>query len=215
MRVQVSPVSQVPTRPLLFDGLKEVGPEWLKKHINILSLNRSFAHIALALATLMGGVAFDWNEYSIFYLTGLSLALALTCLLFISESPRKNNFSIRDRVSFVKSLSLFLQTKKGKNLFIFIVAMAFIEALHTPVFIFQQGLLKSYGLSGSAIGLIIATELFFSSIGIYVAPKLSFLGLKTLIFVATTVVSLCAFSLAAGVSVVWVVISLILIVSCA
>ena len=198
---------------LLYDGLKEAGADWQKKHIHILSKSRVYMTVSFALGTLAGGFLFDVDKHFIFLATAISLSLGLVCLFFIDESWRRRGKTTEKR-SLTRELKAFLKTGQGKNLLLFILGIAFLEGLHTPFFIFSQSLFKEYGISGKNIGFLIASGYLVSSLGLHFSPhfaKWGSKGLKKLIFGTTLTTALACALVATRPELPWMVLLFLLI----
>lgn len=168
---------------LLYDGLKEAGPQWESRYLAITSRANGVTNIAMGAAIALGGFLFALGWDFVYWSFAVCMALGAVCTLVLSESRRSVAGETHGlRIGLFRNLSTFFKDRCGKQLLAFLLGMGFLEASHAPFFIYIQVLFKSYGLSEAWIGCVIASAMGGTALGYLVADRLAPVGLKGLVY---------------------------------
>lgn len=166
---------------LLYDGLKEAGPQCEAKYLAVSSRARGIMNLSMGGAIALGGVIFGFGWNFVYFCFAAAMILGAFCMLSLGESKRESSGE-PGSPTLIESLRTFFKDRRGKALLGFLVGMGFLEASHAPFFIYTQVLFKSYGLSEKWIGCLIASSMGVTALGYLVAEKLAPLGVKGIVY---------------------------------
>jgi MFS family permease len=180
----------------LFDRIEPHMPEAESLYLRISALWRTLSNFALAFAVAVG----PWlrgSDWSLCYIAfgGLMLLASILCFA-LSEPSRRLASDSREVNSLPQMLKEFCSTSEGHRLLSFIGIMAFLEASHTPLFIFMQLKLKGIYSDERWIGFAVAAVLVFSSLSLRFVPLLEQISLRRKMLVTLCSVSIATFALA-------------------
>ena len=170
---------------LLFDGLKQAGTSWLLRHIEYMSRARSYALVALALASLVGGLIFEVHPPLVFVLSALSIAVALVLVVWIPESSSHERGRGRSKIT---RGQLYPFIKESRLLF-FMVTLSLLEGMHTTFFIFFQKFLIEKGVSYSGVGFCVAAAFLTSALATYLSSYFKKIKVISLVGVVSCILS--------------------------
>jgi len=168
---------------LLFDGLKDKSDIEKQKYVTHSGKARSLSNIALGLAIVSGGFISERSWILVYSLYGACLLIAASFILSIRENtthPVKSDDAPHESEQTIfHQLKQFFSEPKGFSLILFILGMGFIEASHTPFFIFGQILFKDLGMKASSIGIFVALAMGLTAIGYIYVDRLKRFSLQT------------------------------------
>jgi MFS family permease len=167
------------TSALLYDGLKGAGPVWLKTHVSELGRLRAMSTLCMAASMAAAGFFYGVNSDVVFFLTAATASLSAAVLAFVDESPRESADSGKRLSNITSTLYAFAKSKTGKNLLVLMLSLSLLEAVHTPIFIMSQSLLKDMGLTPAQLTAVLAVNFLVSAAGMYYAPHLSIRNLRS------------------------------------
>lgn len=184
---------------LLYDSLVSIGRE--KEYLKINGRVQAVGAIVLGMAMSAGGwlQAVSWNYVYLAY--SASYFVALTIFLSMDEPVTKKNFEHNsiNVENFPLEIKQFFKNRKGKWIFIFMVACGLVDAAATPYFIYGQIQLEQKNFSILEISLFYSLVQFLSGIAYILADSISSrYGLKALSFstllILTMLMGLTVFS---------------------
>jgi MFS family permease len=169
---------------LLYDGLKESGR--LDSHLGWLSKIRSLGTLSMGASIVAGGFMYEMLPVSVFWASAAAAAIGFTLIWPVPEP--KVHESAAQQPGTIKSLRLFFNHSKGRDLLVFLGGMAAIEMAITPFFIFSQSLFHSQGLSEKSVSVILGGGFLISAIAQAAAVRAKNFSLMTMVtFIGLTV----------------------------
>jgi len=146
------------TFSLLYNRFSNEAEDQVTKY---LAASRRISMLSLAVATIVGGFLanINWNYVFVLFLI-FNIFAAITISLI--DEPRDEN---KEEEADTKNEKIKLKTVliEQKRIFILVFGLAFLEAFHTPFFIFFQNYLELEGLSIGWISTVIASAIVISS----------------------------------------------------
>lgn len=180
---------------LLFDELKSAGGKWSQRFVALSARSRSLTNLALVIAMVSGGFIqghLGWLfAYSAF---GVAMLIAALLTLTINESNHMESSDHPHSLpSFINTFSMLRQffcTPEGRSVSLFVFGMGFVEATHSPFFIYIQTYFKSAGLSDAHTSLVIGLSLALTSIGYLAVHQLKDVSIDKLIAYTSIILTL-------------------------
>jgi MFS family permease len=168
-------------KALLYDELQADG--WSPKFLKLSAWSRNIGNISLLVAMATGGfVQTRYGWHFVYFIYGFSKVIAAVLALSIDERKVVAKASVeKQELGLMESLKIFITSREGRALGLFIFGMGFIEAMHAPFFIYIQHYFKGEGMSTSAVSLTIGVSLGLTSIGYLFVERLDKLPIAQLI----------------------------------
>lgn len=130
---------------------------------------RMLSSLTLFIATVLGGIlySYGWKILFLSYLLFQLLSIVFAFLLNDSEDKSKEIKTKKQEIDTLQNTIKY--TFKNTKLAYFILCVAFIEASHTPFFVFSQNLFTSKGFEAEHISFLVAVALLTSSFSYLIA----------------------------------------------
>lgn len=171
---------------LIYDRLKSDGRE--SEYLRVTSQMLSIGAMALAGSMLIGGYLSEKSWLCVYLFTAGSMAIAAFCFWHIpSKSTTSRSYS-KEKFEFyaaVDEIRSFINLSKSSGLLEMVLAIAILEAVVTPYFVYAQKLFDQFAISPGKIGIIYAVVELVSGIAVLATPRLSSqIGLARMIYPA-------------------------------
>lgn len=181
---------------LLYDNIRSKLGSSENTYLKVSSRARNIATISLTVSILAGGWLSRTYGWSAIYIpTSIFMLLAAIAIFRVPELAPSNgahgpSLTLRERISEIHShLKSFRASGTSFQFLAFVVGMAFIEATHTPFFMYMQIYLKDRGLNEFGIGAVIALSMMSSSVAYLFVGKLSNVRLSQLVLISSLVLA--------------------------
>ena len=145
-----------------------------------LSRSRQLSNFTLFIAISVGSLlySYSWQVlFLVYVIFQIGTVFSASTLVDSESNYRRRIEKTEDRITTIESIRYIFSHKK---LLAFIVCIAFLEAAHTPFFVFYQNLLESKGVEGEYISITIALALLASSFANLYAPLFKGIALYNL-----------------------------------
>ena len=171
---------------LIYDRLKCDGRE--SEYLYVTSRMLSIGAVALACSMLIGGYLSEKSWFYVYSLTAAAMAMAAFCFWHVPSRSKARQSQSTEKFDFQRATNeiySFVNLSKSNGLLEMVLAIAILEAVVTPYFVYAQKLFDQFAISQGKIGVIYGVVELVSGIAVLATPILfSQIGLARMIYPA-------------------------------